>query len=266
MNDNALILVLRVTAIILVVLIIGLIVFGMWRNRQREKLGRGHPRFQQSALDPKTPLTPDSDDDFLNGNVDVRQQTAQLNPSFFGGIEQAVPQKAAPSSTRKTNKPAPAPIAKPQQKAPAKPGEPSMTLPYTIMARFGRHLSGRDVATLVKTFGLQRAPSGAYELIGEDGVEVVFTMLNVRKPGVFPEDLQTLETLEGLMLIMQLPVGDDAVKSWETFTAMAHEMTETVDGRLCDHARRPIGDADLEKYRQAAEQFDQEHQAWLQRQ
>lgn len=257
MNEDALILTVRIVAILIVVLIVALIAFGMWRNRQRELLESGDPRARRSALDTKTPLDPDSSDDFLNGNVEVRQQTAQLNPSFFG--DDSV---GTVSAKRKNTK-----QAHKQRNVPRSTTEaPSSVLPYTIMARFGRHLTGKDVANLVRTFGLQRAPSGAYELIGADGEEVVFTMLNVRKPGVFPEDLNQLEKIEGLMLIMQLPVGDDAVESWETFTAMAYEMTEAVDARLCDHARRPIGDADLLKYRQAAEQFEQEYQAWRSKQ
>ena len=253
MNEDALILTVRIVAILIVVLIVGLIAFGMWRNRQRELLDSGDPRARRSALDKKVPLDPDSSDDFVNGNVELRQQTAQLNPSFFGDDN-----ADAISAQHKKGK-----LSVKQKNTVKNPyAEPSTVLPYTIMARFGRHLTGKDVAKLVRTFGLQRAPSGAYELIGEDGSEVVFTMLNVRKPGIFPEDLDQLDKLEGLMLIMQLPVGDDAVESWETFTAMAHEMTEAIDARLCDHARRPIGDADLLKYRQAAEQFEQEYQAW----
>ena len=257
MNEDALILTVRIVAILIVVLIVGLIAFGMWRNRQRELLDSGDPRARRSALDAKEPLDPDSRDDFVNGNVEIRQQTAQLNPSFFGDDSAGtVPaqRKNVRQNTKQKN------VQKSAHEA------PSTVLPYTIMARFGRHLTGKDVANLVRTFGLQRAPSGAYELIGVDGEEVVFTMLNVRKPGVFPEDLNQLDKIEGLMLIMQLPVGDDAVESWETFTAMAHEMTEAVDARLCDHARRPIGDADLLKYRQAAEQFEQEYQAWRSKQ
>ncbi|MBV7435074.1 cell division protein ZipA C-terminal FtsZ-binding domain-containing protein [Cardiobacteriaceae bacterium TAE3-ERU3] len=257
MNEDALILTVRIVAILIVVLIVGLIAFGMWRNRQRELLDSGDPRARRSALDAKTPLDPDSNDDFLNGNVEVRQQTAQLNPSFFGD-DSAGTVPAQRKSTKQASK---------QKSTPRSVNEaPSSVLPYTIMARFGRHLTGKDVANLVRTFGLQRAPSGAYELIGADGEEVMFTMLNVRKPGIFPDDLNQLDKIEGLMLIMQLPVGDDAVESWETFTAMAHEMTEAVDARLCDHARRPIGDADLLKYRQAAEQFEQEYQAWRSKQ
>lgn len=257
MNEDALILTVRIVAILVVILIVGLIAFGMWRNRRRELLDSGDPRARRSVLDKKEPLDPDSSDDFVNGNVELRQPTAQLNPSFFGDDSAgAVP------AQRKSVKQG----AKQKNAQKSSNSEPSAVLPYSIMARFGRHLTGKDVANLVRTFGLKRAPSGAYELIGEDGEEVVFTMLNVRKPGVFPKDLNQLDKIEGLMLIMQLPVGDDAVESWETFTAMAHEMTETVDARLCDHARRPIGDADLLKYRQAAEQFEQEYQAWRSKQ
>lgn len=245
MNEELLIQTVRIVAIILIILIIALIALSIWRNRQRAMRDSDHPRYRRSAIDRDAPLEPDSKDAFVNGNVDISQNTAQLNPSFFGSNDEAEPSVRHHSKDKHSD-------------------APTAMLPYTIMARFGRHLSGKDVANLVHTFGLQRAPSGAYELIGEDGEEVVFTMLNVRKPGVFPTDLNSLDKLEGLMLIMQLPVGDDAVKSWETFTAIVHEMTEAVDARLCDYARRPIGDVDLIKYRQAAEQFEQDYQTWRQ--
>ncbi|UJF24779.1 cell division protein ZipA C-terminal FtsZ-binding domain-containing protein [Suttonella sp. R2A3] len=271
MNESSLIFVIRVVAVVLVLIIIGLVLFSIWRAKQFAGRDFDHPKYRSSALDGDVALEADTPENFEIGKVAVQQKTEQLNPELFAEVDTNKPATATkPSKPLKLPKSA-KPLKKPKPEMPLKQytkpvGQPSMTLPYTVMARFGKHFTGKAIADMVKTFGLTRSPNDAFELIGEDGSEVVFSVLNVRKPGVFPKDLSSLSQVDGLMLVMQLPVGDDAVKSWEMFTAMAHEISEMLDGRLCDHTRRPIGDQDLLKYRKAAEQFDAQYTQWLQQQ
>lgn len=241
-----------VTRIVIVLVVLAVVIGLSWmllRKRRGDDELELHPRRRGSALDRGAPLPPSELQDFDVQGVELinrtpesaaAQKTSRLSPTFFGGGKK------------------PAKTTSPREQ------EPTMNLPLTIMARYGKTFSGKDVDKLVRTFGLVRSPHNTFELI--DGNAVFFTLLNVHKPGTFPPRLEDIQAIEGMMMIMQLPVGNDAQKSLETFLAMAAEMTEEVNGRLCDFERVPMSDKDLLKYRKAAEQFEEQHQAWRARQ
>ena len=132
------------------------------------------------------------------------------------------------------------------------------------MAPNNRPFSGKTIARLVQAFGLQYSPNQTYELIGAGGREIFCTMLDVRRPGIFPQNLDNAEhNYEGLMLVLQLPVSQEPVKDWETFSALAHEMAEHCDGCLSDHKRRPLEERSLARYRKNIEAYETQYQNWL---
>lgn len=165
------------------------------------------------------------------------QKTSRLNPGFFG-------KTALPT-------------------ADSLPDAPTIDLPLSIMARIGQHFSGDDIAALVKTFGLQRSPSGVYELLNENGRDILFSMLNIHSPGIFAQDLEHMAPIDGVMLVLQLPNCGDAVKDWENFLAISKDMAELCGGRLCDFERRQVTAKDLLTYRHAAEKFQRDYEQWL---
>lgn len=249
MDQNFTMTLTRIGIVIAVLIVVVLIARFFLRNRQNDDELELHPRHRGSALDKGRPLPPGELEEFDADGVEIiskpaesGQKTTRLNPSFFGGSKKNAAKRETPGD------------------------EPVMNLPLTIMARHGKTFSGRDIERLVRTFALTRSPGNTFELIAENGRDVFFTMLNVHKPGTFPADLAEMNDIEGVMMIMQLPVGDDPLKSFETFLAMAAEMTEAVNGRLCDFSRVPMSDKDLLKYRKAAEQFEEEYQAWRRKQ
>lgn len=232
MSQETLILVVRAIAIVLVLLII----WTIWRilQKTRHDDDSDHPRHRHSALDKGAPLPPNEYDDW-----DI-QGTKPLNKGFFG--------KHTPPAV------------------PDLENAPQIDLPLAIMARHGQHFTGEDIASLINTFGLQRSPVGTYELINENGRDILFSMLNIHAPGTFPNILSDMMPIDGILLVMQLPNGSHALKSFETFSAMGNEMCEHIDGRLCDFERRPIGPKELMLYRKAAENFQTEFNDWLAKQ
>ena len=163
----------------------------------------------------------------------------RLNPGIFGGSTNSAPPK---------------PRSKP----------PELIVPLTIMAPNNRPFSGKTIARLVQAFGLQYSPNQTYELIGAGGLEIFCTMLDVHRPGIFPQNLDNAEhNYEGLMLVLQLPVSQEPVKDWETFSALAHEMAEHCDGCLSDHKRRPLEERSLARYRKNIEAYETQYQNWL---
>ena len=71
---------------------------------------------------------------------------------------------------------------------------------------------------------------------------------------------------EGLLLVLQLPVSQKPVEDWETYIALAHEMSENCGGKLSDHNRRPLNERDLERLRKSVEAYELEYLNWLRRQ
>ena len=238
---NPSVLILRITAAILIILVIAVTALTIRRNRRRERDRHdGHPRYRGSSLDgghiPDNGIT-----DFEAGGVEMHK-TSRLNPGFFSGGKAPEPPK---------------PRGKP----------PEHLIPLTIMAPQGQPFSGKTVARLVQNFGLQYSPNRTYELLTAGGEDVFCTLLNVRRPPTFPENLDTPEAnYEGLLIVLQLPVGQEPVQDWETFSALVHEMSENCGGKLCDQHRRPLNERDLERLRKGVETYEQHYHEWLRRQ
>lgn len=221
--------------------IVGLVVLVLlyyaWRMLQGSKVDVDNPRRRPSALDRDTPLPPSEMGEFDAEGAEISKPN-KLNPEYFSKSLAVEPLDRSDA--------------------------PHIDLPLAIMARYGQTLSGEKIDNLVHTFGLRRSPAGVYELIGENGRDVLFSMLNVHKPGTFAENLAEMAPIDGVFLVLQLPNSHDAVKDFETFSAIASEMSDACDGRLCDFNRRPVGESELMKYRQAAEDFQKDYDAWLQ--
>ena len=239
---NPSVLILRITAAVIIILIIAVTALAIRRNQRRERDRHdGHPRYRGSSLDGGIALPDDGVTDFEAGGVEMHK-TSRLNPGFFSGGKAPEPPK---------------PRGKP----------PEHLIPLTIMAPQGRPFSGKTVARLVQNFGLQYSPNRTYELLTAGGEDVFCTLLNVRRPPIFPENLDTPEAnYEGLLIVLQLPVGQEPVQDWETFSALVHEMSENCGGKLCDQHRRPLNERDLERLRKGVETYEQHYHEWLRRQ
>lgn len=166
------------------------------------------------------------------------QQTSRLSPNFF--------EKFIPNTHTEALSPM-----------------PTMDLSLSIMARVGHHFTGDDISALIKTYGFQRASSQIYELLNENGADVLFSMLNIHHPGIVAQELEQMPPIDGVLLVLQLPNYGDAVKNWDNFLAIATAMAEQCAGRLCDDERRPVSAKDLLKYRHAAEIFQKQYEQWL---
>mgnify|MGYP000869701720 CR=1 FL=1 len=236
---NPSVLILRITAAVIIILIIAVTALAIRRNQRRERDRHdGHPRYRSSSLDSGIGLPDDGVTDFEAGGVEMHK-TSRLNPGFFSGGKAPEPPK---------------PRGKP----------PEHLIPLTIMAPQGRPFSGKTVAQLMKNFGLQYSPNRTYELLTGGGQEVFCTLLNIRKPPIFPPNLDSADvSYEGLLIVLQLPVSQEPVRDWETFIALVNEMSESCGGKLCDHNRRPLHERDLERLRKKIETYEGQYHAWL---
>lgn len=237
------VLLLRISAAVLILLLMAVIVLTIRRRYGAMKgIGEGHPKYQASTLDEGAPL-PDNGLTAFEANGVEMHKTSRLNPGFFG-------------------------IGKSAESAPPLLAPPELIIPLTIMAPNGRPFTGKNVRQLVQNFGLQYSPNQTFELLTAGGKEVFCTLLDVRRPGTLPqEQLDAADsTYEGIMLALQLPISQEPVQDWETFIALAHEMSDSCNGRLSDHRRRALNEHDLARYRKNIEQYEREYHNWLRRQ
>lgn len=229
------------TELITIVRLIGffIVAFILWwayklyRSRTQHFDNPAHPYHRRSALNGG-----DSDHeygDFEHDSVEM-YRTSRLNPGLFG-------KSSIPPSAKEL------------------PNIPQIHLPLTIYPKIGQQFTGKNIAELISNFGLQRCENGTYVLMRTR--QILMTMLNLQKPGTFPETLEEMSDTKGIMLVLQLPHSQDAVEDYETFYAVANEMTIACGGRLCTHEGITMQSKERQRYLMAAQEFQAEYDNWL---
>ena len=74
-----------------------------------------------------------------------------------------------------------------------------------------------------------------------DGQEkVLFSVANIREPGIF--DLSAMEnfTSEGVVLFVQVPGTTDAVRAFDAMVESARALAASLDSRVCDATQSPL--------------------------
>ena len=70
--------------------------------------------------------------------------------------------------------------------------------------------------------------------------KVLFSVANIREPGIF--DLSAMEnfTSEGIVLFMQVPGTADAVRAFDAMVESARILAASLDSRVCDATQSPL--------------------------
>ena len=73
-----------------------------------------------------------------------------------------------------------------------------------------------------------------------DQEKVLFSVANIREPGIF--DLSAMEdfTSEGIVLFMQVPGTADAVRAFDAMVESARILSAGLDSRVCDATQSPL--------------------------
>jgi len=73
-----------------------------------------------------------------------------------------------------------------------------------------------------------------------DQEKVLFSVANIREPGIF--DLSEMEnfTSEGVILFMQVPGTADAVRAFEAMVESARSLADNLNSRVCDATHSPL--------------------------
>ncbi|WP_404835987.1 cell division protein ZipA [Aeromonas media] len=188
-------------------------------------------------------------------------EPAYAQAPTFGAREPAPPQQARyaqPVSAYEEpdydDEPAyeePVQVAEPVQELP--PVEKIWQDVYVInlMARPGHDLQGATLLSSLLALGFKFGEMDIFhrheDLNGKG--EVLFSMINMVKPGTFnPYRMEQFST-PGVSLFMQLPLRSNAAFAFEHMLQAADQLASDLDAMLTDASRSPLSDDDIARYR-----------------
>ncbi len=79
--------------------------------------------------------------------------------------------------------------------------------------------------------------------------EVLFSMINMVKPGTFNPYRMEQFTTPGVSLFMQLPLRSNAAFAFEDMLQAADQLASDLDAMLTDMDRSPLSDETIARYR-----------------
>ena len=80
--------------------------------------------------------------------------------------------------------------------------------------------------------------------------KILFSVANIREPGIF--DLSEMEnfTSEGIVLFMQVPGSVDAVRAFDAMVESARILADNLDSRVCDATHSPLTNQSISHMRE----------------
>ncbi|WP_316677788.1 cell division protein ZipA [uncultured Tolumonas sp.] len=127
-----------------------------------------------------------------------------------------------------------------------------------IAARDGSYIYGRDLKHALRILGFRFGEMDIYhrhlEMDGQG--EVLFSLINMIKPGTFdPSKMDRLMT-PGVSLFMQLPATGRGLAHFDLMLKAADKLASEVDGLLFDAARQPLSEYYLTQCRDELKAYD----------
>ncbi len=127
-----------------------------------------------------------------------------------------------------------------------------------IAAREGSYIYGRDLKHALRILGFRFGEMDIFhrhlEMDGEG--EILFSMINMIKPGTFePSKMDRLMT-PGVSLFMQLPAAGRGLAHFDLMLKAADKLASEVDGILLDAARQPLSEYYLTQCRDELKDYD----------
>ena len=258
---------LRIVLVIVGALAIAaLVIHGVWTN-QRNKRAQLKNSPPKPVANKRSAESRDVDGFDADGVGQVRVVTRN-GTSAGRDIEpviSTVPQFSAADSDEDdvdaNNQPLPEPEVEQTSTAPAvESGNVIWKDVYVIniTARDGSYIYGRDLKHALRILGFRFGEMDIYhrhlEMDGQG--DVLFSLVNMIKPGTFdPSKMDRLMT-PGVSLFMQLPAAGRGLAHFDLMLKAADKLASEVDGLLFDAARQPLGEYYLTQCREELKAYD----------
>ncbi len=127
-----------------------------------------------------------------------------------------------------------------------------------VMARHEQSIPGLKLAEVLKLLGFCYGEMSIYhrhlEMNGQG--EVLFSLINMVKPGTFNPDAMANFQTPGISLFMQLPTKGRGLAHFELMLRAADKLASELDGLLCDAQRQPLTEDSLNRYRDQLRSYD----------
>ncbi len=141
----------------------------------------------------------------------------------------------------------------PEQKAtpePAAPQDWDMVIAFTIMAETGTMFSGKAVKAALETQDLHFGDMQIYHRFTPGSrKQALFSVANIIDPGTLLPDKFVSMSTPGLLIFARLPAPVNGLALFDDLLDTAKNMTQSLDGVLCDETRQPVSDEAIESMR-----------------
>lgn len=274
---------LRIVLILVGILFIGaLLIHGLWsirKERQRKAElarysgGTDHADgegFDRDGIGKLRVITPDEAATKVPPRAAAREAAKRERLSSRSEPRVARPARSQPNRERQEpsleqttmfseeSQPQPAPAAA-AAKANREPlGEPEDVLVLNVMAREGKELKGSELLDALLPLGFKFGEMSIFHRHEDDAGngEVLFSMVNMVKPGTFDVDSMAGFNTCGVSLFMTLPCYGDAEQNFELMLSSAEQLAKELNAELLDDQRIPLGKQKIRHYRDRIREYE----------
>lgn len=129
-----------------------------------------------------------------------------------------------------------------------------------ICAKPGRHISGVALAKAAEKAGLVFGRLSIYHRLYEksDSSDLIFSMVNMEKPGTFSDDPLENFTTPGVNLFMTLPGPLSALDTWDSMLTTGQRLAELLDAELLDDTRSHLTRQTIAHAREQMREYDRQ--------
>ncbi|MCR6553147.1 cell division protein ZipA, partial [Aeromonas sp. CPF2-S1] len=120
-----------------------------------------------------------------------------------------------------------------------------------LMGRPGQDLQGATLLSSLMALGFKFGEMDIFHRHEDPNGkgEVLFSMINMVKPGTFNPYRMEQFTTPGVSLFMQLPLRSNAAFAFEDMLQAADQLASDLDAMLTDMDRSPLSDETIARYR-----------------
>ncbi|MBP7547532.1 MAG: cell division protein ZipA [Corallincola sp.] len=137
-------------------------------------------------------------------------------------------------------------------------GEPEDVLVLNVMAREGKEIKGADLLDALLPLGFKFGEMSIFHRHQDTAGNgaVLFSMVNMVKPGTFDVDAMATFRTCGVSLFMTLPCRGEAEANFDMMLRAAEQLSTELGAELLDDQRIPLGKQKIRHYRDRIREYE----------
>lgn len=144
---------------------------------------------------------------------------------------------------------------------------PEKTIVLTVLAKPGRVLDNLQLFQVMHELGFAFSENRIFGYFApQQDNDIAFKVVNIKRPHTFDGTPEKMRPTNGLMAVMNLPVGDGdkQLSYFQLMLSVLDEVRERLGAELCDLNRIPLRNSKLYDIQKEIEQFEQTYQTLIQ--